>query len=1670
MSSIPAATEKNGVLERVRGLYDAGLSFQAWQAAQALGPLRDWSGTAERILAGRLASQLMADRLSDALLLRAWRLDRTAPEALLYGAISMHSIRGPLAALDLLNSSGLLATDNPHRWEATAYAAWLHASFRDFETADRLITKALDASGTAWIWAHRAAIDELADRYPEALQASRHAMQLDPNLRSAIQCSARLLSLFERDGEAIELLRDALSRLESPRIALRLANLEFEQGLFQEALATLDRFDALTPIKEKANESWLTGRRCDLYSRLGDLPRAREQAQRSTSGFYKQIAQRLEQAVPGMRPSMLPVGFVRQHHMTCAPATLSALSRYWSRPADHLEMAEAICYDGTPQHSQRRWATENGWHVREFTVTWDCARALVDAGIPFTLATVHPGSSHLQAVIGYDDARGTLLIRDPYERMHNEFAEAPFFESYRSSGPRGMAIIPLEERARLDALDLPESTLYDLAHELQDALAVHDRDRAAAKCAQIAAVALGHRLDLAMRRSLASYDGDLAANLRMTEELLAAYPDDVNLRLDKAALLRRLVPYPEYLGYLRAQCEGTAPHALLWLRLARTLLDDARHRSEALRILNRLVRNAPKSEALSLLADAHWHRGEYARAVELYRFASTLEEVDEDHAQAYFRAARMVRGEEHALAYLRQRIQRLGQLSAQPAMTLFDCLQELNRTTEARIILDEALAAHPEDGALLLFAARNAGSASENKRADEFLARARSHCRELDWLKAAARMHQQRGELTAALQRWEQIAAMEPLDVGAQRAVVGLKHELIGRSATVEYLRALTERFPHHQDHCELFVDWLDEAPLPEQEAALQRLLDLNPANAWAQRQLALVLGRQRRFEEAHARAQIAHELAPNTVPLHNVVGNLYFLEGRRDAAREQFQQALRLSVDSDFALNRLLEACVNIEERRAELDFVLEEMKRQVIYGDSLLNYQRHARESLDPQRLAMLLDEARSVRPDLWQAWVAVVRQHIALQQYDRARVVCDAALARFPLLPRLHIESAEIARVTGDRAAERAALTEALRLSPGWSLAARKLADAIEADGDFAGSRQVLETALHHAPADALLRGYLGYTQWQLGERNAALTQFEQSAALDPEYDWAWRMLKERAAQEGRPNAAIELARRLAAQRPGEARIWIAVARVAEDPEERLTALDRAIALSPLALEPNERKLDLLIELKRFDEALALVDAGAWGEHAPVALRAKACRILAARGDLPGAIARMEKVLLIDPNHYPGWELLADWHAEREDWAAYLSATRELCRLEPNDARSIGYLAHALSKAEPDTDIRPHLRRAQHLKPDYPYAGQKLFDLELAAGDLDAAEAALRTLAAHVDNGFTRRRGVELATRRADRADALDRFRNMCFIREDDIDPFKDAMQTLIDAGWRRDAERVIEVVVFEKNVNPHVGTLWVERRAAAGFTLNRFGGFDRVLATGAPGHYAARALLRHHKVKKNVRALRRLLRRYDQEFRRDDATYGLVGFALVGNKLLRETVAWFADWRTHSNLEPWMLLNLAGALRDLGQDAEAAEVGKHALTLTRDHTFSEHNIWLAIDAGFAGERAESERLLANVDEKAISDYRRFLLRIAQALLAIGGEPAPLSSAAYARAVTRLRGLYRLVPTVLEEPALRRFLGKALWRVARVRGDNLFTALGLWIYFALVTIWLNPLDADG
>ena len=160
-----------------------------------------------------------------------------------------------------------------------------------------------------------------------------------------------------------------------------MAALQTELGHFQDARQSYERFAELSPLMEKFYRDWLTGA-VPIPPIIAVIVRRICNMRQVPGPFYEAIARRLAEAPPEAKRVVLPVGFVRQHHLTCARATLAMISRFWSMPCDHLEVAAAICYDGTPAHSERHWAETHGWVAREFTVTWDSAVALLTVAFP----------------------------------------------------------------------------------------------------------------------------------------------------------------------------------------------------------------------------------------------------------------------------------------------------------------------------------------------------------------------------------------------------------------------------------------------------------------------------------------------------------------------------------------------------------------------------------------------------------------------------------------------------------------------------------------------------------------------------------------------------------------------------------------------------------------------------------------------------------------------------------------------------------------------------------------------------------------------------------------------------------------------------------------------------------------------------------------------------------------------------------------------------------------------------------------------------------------------------------------------------------------------------------------------------------------------------------------
>ncbi len=989
-------------IEPFEALYNRGHYVAAHTLAVARhGPLENWrAGTAALTFGARLAGNLGGEQVAHALILRARRgaaadggvrpADRAA--AAFVHALGTFGRRGPLALRRFLQRPGVraafeAAAEPNNRADVLCLHAHVAAAYRDTDAVEARWQEAHAlAPERAWTWCERATLLVASDRYEEALAAADESLRLRPWFRPAVQGKAQILALLGQDDQAVALLEDALDphqgTLESSAVAAQLAQLYAAMLQPEDVLRTLGRFEGLAPLQEDKARLWVASCRGDALLQQGQLGASADVCEpfMTVSFFHaktvprlrapeRQEARRLVHAVP----------FIRQHQRTCAPATLAALSHFWGRPADQAAITAEICYGGTFDHRERHWAETHGWAVREFRADWTGALELIDAGIPFALVTTAINSGHLQAVIGYDARRGTLIIRDPYERHHAEQLAEEFLAGYAFWGPRAMAIVPADDDdavARLHAANLPESTLHDGIYRLRRALHGHDGATARRELAALQTQAPGERLTLFAQRELAYYDGDAPALLGAVEGLLALFPHEGRLRLEKLEALRRLARPAEARAWLETcAADGAYTEPNLWRELAQELASDPHQHARARQLLARSLFYEPtEPQHVRALAEICWGERDHAEATALFRLAATAAETRENYWHQFFIASRQVRATDDALRLLEARFQRLGDRSAQPARTLHWAYRERHEFAPAAAVLQEALRLRPDDGELLIFAATAQARAGEHAAAAAFLQLARGHAAPGAVSRAAAEVAEFAGDFTGALGHWRDLLAREPLDALAHEAVVRLlaATDPRGAAASREHLDTAVARFPHAVALHELRIGALGQEPgrgSPEHAAAVAELLEVQPVNVWALRECAQSAEANHRFDLALSLLKEAERLDPFAPPTHALRGRFLAATGDSAGARVSLRRALELDVDLPGVLPMLLEHSPTRADKHAALDFMQALLLDAPAGEDGLLAYRTAAATILGRRELDARLRAIREARPDLGQ-----------------------------------------------------------------------------------------------------------------------------------------------------------------------------------------------------------------------------------------------------------------------------------------------------------------------------------------------------------------------------------------------------------------------------------------------------------------------------------------------------------------------------------------------------------------------------------------------------------------------------------------------------------------------------------------------------------------------------
>ncbi|MFO0760078.1 MAG: C39 family peptidase [Byssovorax sp.] len=1592
----------------LQGLCDEALFLRAHALTLPHGPLDGWTDTRARLAAARLASHTGAPRLASKLALLAYRRAPTDPEAILYWAYRLLEGRGPYETWRRLAPVTLPpGTDPDLVSRLTRLRADCAIALRDFDRAHALLDRAeKEHARDAWILADRSLCFEREDRYDEALATAEEALGLFPTNRMAILQTAKMLAIHDRRGDAIDLLAERGAPLESAAVCMFHASLLGEEQRHAEQLAALDRAERFSPLLEAEGAAQIASMRADGAYHLGRIDEAIAEARKAGTLFFTRIADRLAAGQPGKRV-ILDVGFVRQHHLTCVPATLATLSRYWGKEARHLEIAEAICYDGTPAHSERRWAEENGWVTRELTVTWDSARALIDRGVPFTLATVEAASAHMQAVIGYDERRGTLTLRDPFIPMVREAVADLFLENYRAHGPRGMALVPREKADALEGLDLPDEALHDRLHRIERALAAHDRGAAARALDELSGEAPDHPITWRARRALGAYDADPARVQESGEALLARFPTDGNCELTVLSCMSHTAGRAERIARLEAWIARGPSHPVFLQRLATELAADARDHARAAIFSRRLLRmGVEQAEPFGQLASLCWSEKRFDEAIELLRFGATVEPHNEGAILSYFTAARLRDRPSEALPLLEARNARLGARSAAPVASLFEALDDLGRTVEAFTMLDAALIRRPEDGELLLFAARARARFGFADQARELLARAEGRVRRPAFLRGAAEIAERLDTPAEALPLWRAVLDHEPLAEDAHAKVTALLGMVEDEAAARAHLEAACARFPHHRALLRFAVDYLSDHDPAAAERAVRRFLALEPASAWGHRALAALCFQAGQLDEAAASIAEAAKIAPKDIAQLLLTARLARRRGQGAEARAAYREVIHVAPDVPEAIGGLVGASEQAGEAAAALDFIEAEVAARAT-DLGLVAWLQVARARRSPDALIDTLAKVRSARPRLDAAWTLGAQLLGERGRLDEALALAEEAAERFPLKAQTWSILARTRRLRGETAKEVEALERALVQEPTFTTAVLRLSEIHAAAGALSSASSIVDRTLARAPLDASLLLRKADLAWKAGEREASLAVLRKVLTIDVHCDPAWNSFHQRSTELGRPGDAAALAREAAARRPRDAGLRLLVARIlatrgASEGElagafdDALAAVDEALAIDPRLVEAHDLRADLLSDLGRHDEALAACAPPAFGGEIPLVLRGRAAFLRAAGGDTAGSMQALKALVTEQPDYL--WALLKLAELAQAEGAheQQLAAADQIVELAPSNPIGHGFRGDAHRKLGNRKDAKHALSHALTIAPAYAFAGFALLDMMLNDNELDGAAATLARVAPHHEPSALASFRIRLALARDDRAAADLLFCALCRDPSTPDADLRDAADALGRGGLYQ-LEGLLRALLDEPVLHPETGVLWVRTRAAT----HRHPDPDLVrtlfLRDDELGARATRAAFEVLGEFRTTLATLGLMRRLFLRREAPTSVWAAAGYALVSSGAHLFAVLWMRSYRRREGVKPWMLNNLAIALRARFLGRRALAVSRYALTLPADHATPHHRIWLAFDDAVHGRPEAASARLGGIAPARLGASEKAVFTFTTAMIDLSRTPA-------------------------------------------------------------------------
>jgi ABC-type bacteriocin/lantibiotic exporter with double-glycine peptidase domain len=134
----------------------------------------------------------------------------------------------------------------------------------------------------------------------------------------------------------------------------------------------------------------------------------------------------------------LGVPFVSQHKDTCGAAALTMVLRYWNEDVSHDDVARALVRPelrGIAGSDLAEFARGRGFEAVAYRGDLAHLRDFVSKGRPLIVAWRLRGSRyHDVVVVGFDDARGAVLVNDPAAGASRAVRVAQFEKRWAGAG------------------------------------------------------------------------------------------------------------------------------------------------------------------------------------------------------------------------------------------------------------------------------------------------------------------------------------------------------------------------------------------------------------------------------------------------------------------------------------------------------------------------------------------------------------------------------------------------------------------------------------------------------------------------------------------------------------------------------------------------------------------------------------------------------------------------------------------------------------------------------------------------------------------------------------------------------------------------------------------------------------------------------------------------------------------------------------------------------------------------------------------------------------------------------------------------------------------------------------------------------------------------------------